>query len=74
MTDKTEWLDWACLGQTGVTHWTSEWLGQLSGLRRSSSFFLRFLSCHSQKKKKVPPDGETTEPPDQQARRALARA
>lgn len=26
MTDKTEWLDWACLGWTGVTDWTGEWL------------------------------------------------
>lgn len=25
MTDKTEWLDWACLDWTGVGKWTGEW-------------------------------------------------
>lgn len=75
MTDKTEWLDWACLDWTGVEKWTGEWprsshspsiveSGQSSNFLAICCVVWLFW---------VPPDGGTTGPLDQR-RLALARA
>lgn len=79
MTDKTEWLAWACLGWTGVEIWTGEWLRsshspsivESGHSSRSSSQFLQ--AAASFRRLGATGWGELTEPLDQQPR-ALARA
>lgn len=79
MTDKTEWLAWACQGWAGVGIWTGEWLRsshspsivESGHSSRSSSQFLQ--AAASFRRLGATGWGELTEPLDQQPR-ALARA
>lgn len=76
MTDKTEWLDWACLDWTGVEKWNRRMAAQLplaehrrvGPVEQLLRNLLRRLAALG-----ATGWGETTEPPDQH-RPALARA
>lgn len=72
MTDKTEWLAWACLDWTGVQVWTGEWLRsshspsivESGHLGRSSSHFSQAAASFG--RLGATGWGELTEPLDQQ--------